>query len=80
VALILGDGEVKLRRRQNCSQSSSLFQGVMSRVYMGCGDVVEGIVGFCFIFFICAWLERVGQVERWVVTHSDLHLSILSVG
>jgi hypothetical protein len=75
-----GGGEFKAWWRRNSPQSPSLFQGVMSRVYLGCIDVVQEIVGFCFISFIHARLHHVGRLERWAATQSGSHLSILTVG
>jgi hypothetical protein len=52
VGLSCGGGGLELWRRQNHPQSPSLFRVVTSRVYLGCGDVVQGVGFISNILFI----------------------------
>jgi hypothetical protein len=81
VAPILGDATivVELRRQGNHPKSLSLFQGGYGVIglgfILGCGDVVQAILGFIWFFI----LVRFECMARLALARSDSHRSILLV-
>jgi hypothetical protein len=70
-----GGGGLELRWQQNHPQSPSLFRVVTSRVYLGCGDVVQDVGFVSFILFVhgCnAWADwlRLGPAHTGAFSRS----------